>query len=378
MKKQYLMTPGPTPVPPEALLAMARPIIHHRTSQFMAFLKEATEGLKYVMQTQNDVFIFTSSGTGAMESAVSNVLSQGDTALVAVGGKFGERWAEICQAYGVNVINIDCEWGTAVDPAVIKSQLEKTKNIKAVYVTLCETSTGVVNGIEAIGKIVSNTPAILVVDAISGLGAIEFKTDAWGVDITVSGSQKGLMIPPGLAFVSVSKKAWGLVEKAKSPRYYFDYKAAKEAADTTDTPWTPAVSLVVALVETLRIIKADTIEAIVARHKKMADAVRAAVAGLGLKLFAPSAASDAVTAIKLPETVKGSELVKTMRDKYGVSITAGQGKVKDKICRIATMGFMNEFDVMVAISCLEIVLKEKGYKFQAGAGVKAAQEVLMR
>ncbi len=378
MKKQYLLTPGPTPVPPEALLAMARPIIHHRTAQFMNFLKEATEGLKYVMQTQNDVFIFTSSGTGAMESAVSNILSAGDTALVVRGGKFGERWSDICQAYGVKTIDIDCEWGTAIDPAVIKSQLEKNKDIKAVYTTLCETSTGVVNDIEAIGKVVAKTKAILVVDAISGLGAVEFKADAWGVDIAISGSQKGLMIPPGLGFVSVSKKAWELVEKSKSPRYYFCYKAAKKAADATDTPWTPAVSLVIALVETLRLIKADTIEAIVARHKKMADAVRAAAIGLGLELFAPNAASDAVTAIKLPDTVKASEVVKLMRDKYGVTITAGQGKVKDKICRIATMGYMNEFDVMIAISCLEIALKEKGYKFQAGSGLKAAQEVLMR
>lgn len=378
MKKQYLLTPGPTPVPPEALLAMARPIIHHRTAQFMNFLKEATEGLKYVMQTQNDVFIFTSSGTGAMESAVSNMLSAGDTALVVRGGKFGERWSEICQAYGVKTIDIDCEWGTAIDPAVIKSQLEKNKDIKAVYTTLCETSTGVVNDIEAIGEVVSKTKAILVVDAISGLGAVEFKADAWGVDIAISGSQKGLMIPPGLGFVSVSKKAWELVEESKSPRYYFCYKAAKKAADATDTPWTPAVSLVIALVETLRLIKADTIEAIVARHKKMADAVRAAAIGLGLKLFAPNAASDAVTAIKLPDTVKASEVVKLMRDKYGVTITAGQGKVKDKICRIATMGYMNEFDVMIAISCLEIALKEKGYKFEAGSGVKAAQEILMR
>jgi len=376
MKKQYLLTPGPTPVPPEALLSMARPIIHHRTRQFKNILKEAIEGLKYVMQTENDVFIFTSSGTGAMESAVSNVLSPGDKALVVKGGKFGERWEKIAQSYGIEVIPIDCEWGKSVDPTTIEAKLKQDKDIRAVYTTLCETSTGVVNDIETIGKIVSKTRAVLIVDAISGLGAVEFKTDGWGVDIAIAGSQKGLMIPPGLAFVSITKKAWKLVEEAKSPCYYFSYKAAKKSADKTDTPWTPAVSLVIALVETLKIIKAETIEATLQRHKKMAGAVRAAVSGLGLKLLAPDAPSDAVTAIELPKSIDGAELLKTMRDKYGVSIAGGQEKLKGKICRIATMGFMTEFDVMVAISCLEIVLKEMGYSLELGSGVKAAQAVL--
>ncbi len=376
MKKQYLLTPGPTPVPPEALLSMAKPIIHHRTGQFKNILGEAVDGLKYVMQTENDIFIFASSGSGAMESAVSNTLSPGDKAVVVKGGKFGERWAEICQSYGINVIPIDCEWGSPADPAVIEEKLKQDKQIKAVYTTLCETSTGVVSDIKAIGKIVAKTDAILVVDAISGLGSVELKADAWGVDITVAGSQKGLMIPPGLAFVSISKKAWKLVEEAKSPRYYFCYKAAKKSADKTDTPWTPAVSLVVGLVETLKIIKAETIEGVYERHKKMAGAVKQAASALGLKLLAPDAPSDAVTAIKLPESIDGAELVKTMRDKYGVSIAGGQAKLKGKICRIATMGFMAEFDVIVAISCLEIVLKKMGYSLELGTGVKAAQEAL--
>ena len=271
---------------------------------------------------------------------------------------------------------IDCEWGSPADPAVIEEKLKQDKQIKAVYTTLCETSTGVVSDIEAIGKIVAKTDAILVVDAISGLGSVELKTDVWGVDITVAGSQKGLMIPPGLAFVSISKKAWKLVEEAKSPRYYFCYKAAKKSADKTDTPWTPAVSLVVGLVETLKIIKAETIEGVYERHKKMAGAVKQAASALGLKLLAPDAPSDAVTAIKLPESIDGAELVKTMRDKYGVSIAGGQAKLKGKICRIATMGFMAEFDVIVAISCLEIVLKKMGYSLELGTGVKAAQEAL--
>lgn len=378
MQKRYLLTPGPTPVPTEALLSMAKPIIHHRTPQFKAVLKEAAEGLRYVFQTKNDLFIFASSGTGAMESSITNLLSPGDKAIVVRGGKFGERFAEICESYGVDPINIDVEWGQAVDPEAIKKLLKENKDIKAVYTTLCETSTGVLNDIKAIGEIVSATPAVLVVDAISGLGSVELKTDQWKVDVVMAGSQKGLMTPPGLSFVSVSPKAWKLVESAKLPRYYFCYQAAKKSADKDDTPWTPAVSLIIALVESLKIIKEDTLEGVLARHKKMADAVKAAASGLGLKLLAPDGPSDAVTAIKLPENIDGAKLVKTMRDTYGVGIAGGQDKLKGKIIRIATMGFMTRWDVIVAISCLEIVLKQMGYEFELGSGVKAAEEVFMQ
>jgi aspartate aminotransferase-like enzyme len=378
MQKGYLLTPGPTPVPTEVLLSMAKPIIHHRTPQFMAILKEAVEGLHYVFQTKNDILIFASSGTGAMESSVSNLLSPGDKAIVIRGGKFGERFQEICQAYEVTAINIDVEWGKAVDPEEIRNLLEKNKDVKAVYATLCETSTGVINDIKVIGEIVAKTDAVLVIDAISGLGSVELKTDEWKVDVVVAGSQKGLMIPPGLAFVSVSQKAWGLVEKSKLPKYYFSYKAAKKAAEKDDTPWTPAVSLVIALVESLRIIRQDTLEGVLARHKRMADAIRQAAAALGLKLFAPGASSDAVTAISLPDNIDGEKLVKTMRDTYGVGITGGQEKLKGKIVRIATMGFMTQWDVIVALSCFEIVLKQMGYKFELGAGVRAAEEVFAK
>ncbi len=218
MRKNYLLTPGPTPLPPEVCLALGKPIIHHRTPQFQAILKEATEGLKYVFQTQGDVFILTSSGTGAMEAAVANLLSAQDTAITVEGGKFGERWTELCAAYGINTEVIKVEWGKAVDPQEIEKKLKNNPNIKAVFTTLCETSTGVATDIEAIGKVVSKHKAVLVVDAISGLGAIDLKTDAWGVDVCVSGSQKGFMLPPGLAFISVSKKAWDVVAVSKSPR----------------------------------------------------------------------------------------------------------------------------------------------------------------
>jgi aspartate aminotransferase-like enzyme len=378
MRKNYLLTPGPTPLPPQVSEAMARPIIHHRTPQFQAILKEATEGLKYIFQTKNDVFILTSSGTGAMEAAVVNLLSSGDTALTVQGGKFGERWSEICQAYAITAEVIDVEWGKAVEPKEIEKRLKANPKIKAVFTTLCETSTGVTNDIEAIGKVVKDTSAVLVVDAISGLGAIPLATDTWFCDLVVSGSQKGLMLPPGLGFISVSPKAWKIIEAAKSPKYYFDLKAAKKALDQTDTPFTPAITLIIALVEALNMLKDDSIEKIFLRHKKMADATRQAVKALGLELFAPSAASDVVTAVKSPIGIDGEKLVKTMRDNYGVTIAGGQAELKGKVFRIAHMGYIEEFDIIAGIACLEKVLKQMGYNCALGEGIRAAQEVFLK
>lgn len=374
MKKSYLLTPGPTPLPPEICKAMAQPIIHHRTPQFQAVLKKVTEGLKYVFQTKNDVFIFASSGTGVMEAAVANLLSGGDTVITVQGGKFGERWTEICRAYGIFTEIIVVEWGKAVDPQEIEKRLKVNPKIKAVFSTLCETSTGVTNDIEAIGKIVKNFAAVLVVDAISGLGAIDLETDAWSVDICVSGSQKGLMLPPGLAFISVSGKAWEKINLSQCPKYYFDLKLAKKALDNIDTPFTPAISLVIALNEALKMIEQDGLENIFRRHRKMAQATRQAMEALGLELFAPTAASDVVTAVKVPLGIDGEKLVKTMRDKYGVTIAGGQAELKGKIFRIAHLGFIEELDIIAGISCLEKVLAQMGYKFDLGTGVKAAKK----
>lgn len=375
--KKYLLTPGPTPVPNEALQAMARPIIHHRTPQFVAILKDVNEGLKYVFQTQNDVITFTSSGTGAMQASITNFLSKGDKAIVVDGGKFGERWTEICKTYGVNAIVIKVQYGNAVDPKDIEKALKENKDAKAVYATLCETSTGVTIDLKAIGEIVAKTDAMLVVDAISALGACELKTDEWKVDIVVSGSQKGLMIPPGLAFMSVSKKAYALAEKATLPDYYFGLKAAKKALASDDTPWTPAISLIIALRETLSIIKTHGIEKSWAKYTRLANATRAAAKAMGLELFS-TAPSDAVTAVKAPAGIDGEKLVKTMRDEYGVGIAGGQSEMKGKVFRIAHMGDIEEFDIIVGISCLEIVLTKMGYKFNLGSGVKAAQEVFLK
>jgi aspartate aminotransferase-like enzyme len=378
MKKEYLLTPGPTPLPPQVSLAMAKPIIHHRTPQFQEILKEASLGLKWAFQTGNDVFIISSSGTGAMEAAVINLLSSGDTALVVQGGKFGERWTEIAKAYGINAEVIDVEWGKAVSPAEISKRLKANPQIKAVFTTLCETSTGVDNDIQAIAAVVKETPAVLVVDAISGLGAVDLKTDAWGVDVVVSGSQKGLMLPPGLGLICLSAKAWKLVESSKSSRYYLDLRKAKKALDKNDTPFTSSITLIVALNEALKMMQQDGLENIFKRHKVMADATRAAVRALGLELFAPSAASDGVTAGKVPAGIDGEKLVKTMRDTYGVTIAGGQAELKGKIFRIAHMGYIAESDIIMGITCLEKVLTQMGYKFTLGAGVKAAEEVFLK
>lgn len=376
MEKNYLLTPGPTPVLTEALLSMAKPIIHHRTPQFQNILKEVEEGLKYVFQTENDVLIFASSGTGAMEGAVQNLLSPGDKALVVRGGKFGERWGEICEAFGIEFIPIDVQWGEAVDPNEIDQKLKENTDIKAVFTTLCETSTGVVNDIKAISEIVRKYNAILVVDAISGLGVIELKMDKWCIDVVVTGSQKGLMIPPGLSFVSLSPKAWKLVERTKRHCYYFDFLQARKLIGKPDTPFTPAISLIIGLAESLKRIKEEGLDKVLERHRKLASAVRKAVEAIGLKLYAPTASSDAVTPVLVPEGIDGTKLVKTMRDKYGVTIADGQGKLKGKVFRIATMGYITQFDVIVAISALEIVLSEMGYQFEKGKGVKACEEVL--
>ncbi|MFH1678827.1 MAG: alanine--glyoxylate aminotransferase family protein [Candidatus Omnitrophota bacterium] len=378
MKKNYLFTPGPTPLPPQVCQALGKPIIHHRTPQFQGILKEAQEGLKRVFKTGNDVFIFACSGTGVMEAAVVNFLSNADTVITVEGGKFGQRWTEICRAYGVNVEVIKVKWGNAVQAQEIKSRIHNSgAKVKAVFTTFCETSTGVVNDMRAIGKVVKDSEAILVVDAISGIGAAPLLTDEWSCDVVVSGSQKGLMLPPGLGFISVSPKAWDLVAQSKCPKYYFDLKSAKKALDKTDTAFTPAISLIVALNESLNMIKEEGMDNIFLRYKKMAEAVRKAAGALGLELFAPTASSDVVTAIRLPPGIDGEKLVKTMRDTYGVTIAGGQAEFKGRIIRIAHMGYIEEFDIVMVIACLEKVLFQMGHKFQIGAGVRAIEEVFL-
>ncbi|MFQ5681061.1 MAG: pyridoxal-phosphate-dependent aminotransferase family protein [Candidatus Omnitrophota bacterium] len=379
MQKNYLLTPGPTALPPDVCAALGRPIIHHRTPQFKRVLAEADQGLKYLFRTKNDVFILTSSGTGAMEAAVTNLLSPGDLALVIEGGKFGERWTEICRAYGIDTHAIRVEWGRAVSVSEIKLRIKaEGRRLKAVFVTHCETSTGVTNDIKKIAAVVAGTDAVLVVDAISSLGVLPLETDNWGLDVVVSGSQKGLMLPPGLGFITLGKRAWQVIKRGTAcPNYYFSLKRAKQAYDLSDTPWTPGINLIVALNQSLALLKNEGLDNLFSRYKKMARAARAAAEALGLALLAaPDAASDAVTAIKLPAGIDGVKLVKAMRDEQGVAVAGGQGKLKGRIVRIAHMGYISKFDIIVAISCLEAQLLKMGHNLELGAGVRAASSIL--
>ncbi|RKY36990.1 MAG: aminotransferase [Candidatus Omnitrophota bacterium] len=376
MKKNFILAPGPTPVPQNVLLAMAQPIIHHRTPQFKEIFKQMNENLKYVFQTKNDIFTFAASGTGAMEAVVVNLLSAKDKAICIQSGKFGERWTELCKAYCVDTVIIDVEWGKAVEIARVKEVLEKHKDAKVIFSTYCETSTGVVTDIKAIADLVKDTDTVLVTDAVSALGGMDLQTDNWNIDVVVAGSQKGLMIPPGLAFCAVSSKAQKLVEVSKTSRYYFDFCLAKKALDKSDTAFTPAIGLCIGLNEALKMIKQETLEKVFQRHSCLAKAARAGVEAIGLKLFAETPA-DVVTAVCVPEGIDGAELVKIMRDDYGVTVAGGQAELKGKIFRLAQLGYMNEFDILTGLNCLEIVLTKLGYKFSLGKSVAAAEAVFL-
>ncbi len=371
MKKNYLFTPGPTMVPPECLQAMSMPMTHHRTAEYRSLFSALRENLKYVFQTKNEVLVFSSSGTGAMEAGVCNLLSKGDRCIVVRGGKFGERFFDIAAGYGAVPVPVDVEWGRAVKPEQIEKKL--TGEVRAVYVGLCETSTGVANDVKSIASLLKGTGACLVVDAISGLGSMELKTDEWGVDVVVSGSQKGLMAPPGLSFICLNGKAWELAEKSDLPKYYFDIKKAVKAQEKSDSAFTPAITLVKGLNESLKLIRNEGLENVIRRHGMLAEATRAAMRALGLKLFAESPA-DSVTAVMVPPGVDGDGLVKGLQEK-GVYIAGGQDGLKGKIFRLSHMGYINEFDVLQMISAVEMGLRQSGYDCRFGKGVGAAGEV---
>jgi len=375
MKKQYLLTPGPTPIPPQVALKEALPIIHHRTNEFAEIYKDVAEGLKYVFQTKNEVYMLAGSGTGAMEMAVVNLLSPGDEIIVAGCGNFGDRWKKIAEGYGVKVISASAPWGNVVKPTEVEKALKANPNVKAVYTTFTETSTGVVNDIKAIGEIVAKTNAVLVVDTISGLAGQEFRTDEWKVDVNVCGSQKGFMLAPGLAFISMSDKAWKLAETSKIPKFYFDIKKYKKSYTTNETPFTPPVTLIVALQEAIKMIKEKGLENMWNDYKNLAKAARAGMKALGLELFG-EVPCEVVTSASVPEAI-GGKIVKTLREKYGVSIAGGQGDLKGKIIRFAHMGYIGKADLLVGFSCLEMVLMELGVKVEKGKAVAAAEEVLI-
>ncbi len=380
MLKRFLITPGPTPVPPEVLLASAEPVVHHRAPRFTEILNEVVEGLKYVFQTENDILVFSSSGTGAMESAVVNLVEPGDAVLVASCGNFGERWIKLNTTWGANVTALEFEWGTKVEPARIAAALQADPAIKAVFVQFSETSTGVVNDIKAIGEIVARTPAVLVVDAISGLGATDLPTDAWHVDVCVAGSQKALMIPPGLAYVAVSEKAWRVAEAVKTPKFYFDWIACRKKmyGEAPQTPYTPAVSLMVAQNKALEMIREEGLQTVFERHRVLGRACKAGVKALGLELFGPDdPEANSVTAVKVPEGVDGGKIGKLARDKYGVWLAGGQGRLKGKIFRFGHCGYFGASDILVGLSTVEMVLAQLGYDVPFGAGPGAAERVFL-
>ncbi len=378
MQKKYLLAPGPTPVPPEALLAMAMPIIHHRAPDFLPVLESAKKGLQWLYQTTNDVLILCSTGTGGMVGSVNNFLNPGDDVLVVNGGKFGERWTKICQAYGMRVEEIAVEWGHAVKPEQVEAALKKNPKIKAVFLQANETSTGVYYDVQAVAGIVRKTDALCVVDAISALVAHDIRTDEWGIDVMIGGSQKGVMLPPGLAFVSISDKAWKAADSAKTPKFYFNFKKERENLAKNQTNFTSAVTLIIGLNESIKLLQAEGLATVFARHERLAKATRAAAAALGLTLFPKENPSNALTAIEAPAGVDGQAIYKDLRVKYGITGAGGQDKLKGKIFRIAHLGYADTFDVITAVAGIEMVLKGLGHPVKLGTGVAAAQELLMK
>jgi aspartate aminotransferase-like enzyme len=379
MRKRYLFAPGPTSVPPEILLELAKPVLHHREPQFLDTLAEVRNGLKYLFQTSGEVIILSASGTGGMEAAVANLFSLGDRALVISGGKFGERWAEICRVYGVDAVTLEVPWGEAVKPSDVAEALARDTSIRGVCVQACETSTGAAHDVHALGEIVKAHPhVVLMVDAVSALGAVDVRTDEWGLDAVVAGSQKAMMLPPGLAFVAMSDKAWQRAGQTNLPRYYFDLPKIRGELVEDDHPYTLPTSLVVALRQALADLRAEGLEHIFRRHRQLAEATRAGMKALGLALLAEKSPSDALTVVRVPDGIDGSRIPKLFQELCHITIVGGQDRLRGKVFRLAHMGYVDTFDVVTMVSAVEFVLHRLGYPLEWGAGVRAAQEVLAR
>jgi serine---pyruvate transaminase len=383
--KQYLMTAGPTPLPPAVSQVMAEPVIYHRAPAFVEIYARVLDRLRMVFQTRNDVQLFAASGSGAMESAVANLLAPGDVAVVASAGKFGQRWAELCEAYGADTVHLETEWGEKIDPAEVDRALaDRGGSAKALFTTQSETSTGVLNDVRALADVAAAHGAVSVFDAVSGLGVVDLPMDEWGVDVVVSGSQKALMCPPGLAFAAVSERALAVAAAARARgarNYYFDWERTLKGQrkDPPDSPFTPAVTLIRALDVALEMIEQETLQGVFERHAVLGHAAREAVKGMGLELFGPEDEnSNVVTVARTPEGIDGAALPKTMRDKYGITIAGGQGHLKGKIVRIAHCGYYGAFDILTSIAGLELALDELGHDVTFGAGTAAAQEVFAR
>jgi aspartate aminotransferase-like enzyme len=378
MIKERLFTPGPTQLLPQVQVAMSQPILHHRTDEFRTIIKEVLEDLKYLYNTTNDVLLFASSGTGAMEGAVVNLLSPGDKAIVVSAGKFGERWIALCKAYGVNAQVVSLPYGAAVDPRQVADLLEQHPDARAVFVQYTESSTGVRHDVKTLAEIVHpRADTVLVVDAITGLGVMEMPVDEWHLDVVVGGSQKALMIPPGLAFASVSAKAWKMMENSKSPKFYFDFPKERKNLAKGETAYTPAITLIVALREALKFIRQIGRDQLICNAGLLARATRAAVQAMGLKLFADASPSDALTAVCAPEGLDSGAIIKEFKKNFGVIVANGQGEMKGKIFRIAHLGYYDFPDAVAIVACLEIILEELGLPVELGSGVQAAQQVYL-
>ena len=374
-EKRYLMTPGPTPVPPEVLAALAEPVVHHRGRDFKQTYERVLARLRDVYRTQNDVLMFTSSGTGAFESAVANLTSPGDRVLVLSAGNFGERWAALTNAYGADVVHVRLAWGETPEPDDLRSALSDAGGVRVVYLVHSETSTGVVADVQVLAAVAKETDALVVVDGVSSLGAVPLETDAWGIDVVVSGSQKALMCPPGLAFDSVSPAALEAASHATSPRFVFDWERTRKAQAKLDAPFTPAVSLVKALDVALGLLLDEGLEAAFERHARLGRACREGAKAMGLELFSPDEDRSAVvTAIRVPDGVDGDEVVAALRDRFGITIAGGQGELKGKIFRIGHIGWFDVFDITTALAALELVLADAGADIERGVAVTRALE----
>ncbi len=375
IKKKYLLTPGPTPVPEKVLAAASLPLIHHRTPEFRAILHEVSEGLKYVFQTRHPVYTLAASGSGAMEAAVVNTVSPGERVLVVNAGKFSERWAQIARAHGIQVVEEQVAWGDDYSPEQLRAALKKNPDVQAVFTTLSETSSGAFYDVRGYAQVTRETPALLVVDGISGLGALPCPMDEWQIDVLIGASQKSLMTPPGLSYISLSPNAWKKVEKGSSGRYYFDLKKYRQSLDKETTPFTPAITLVRQQQEALKLIREIKLEELHQHHRILADAVRAAARALGLELLAKKP-GNVLTAIKVPAGLNGQTLVQLLQSKYLTHVASAQEPHQGEFFRIAHLGYMDGVEMLAVIAALEMALQELRFKFPAGQGLLATEKVL--
>ncbi len=378
MIKKVLLAPGPTPVPPEVLLEMAQPIIHHRTPQFSAILDDAAARLKRLYQTSQPVLMLAASGTGAMEAAVANLLAPGEKALAIVGGKFGQRWRELCKAYGFDVETIDVEWGKVATAAQVQAALDADDTIKVVFMQGCDTSSATRFPIEEVAAITRDRDVLLVVDGITAVGVWAIPMDDLGIDALICGSQKALTLPPGLATIALSERAWAKVEKSESTKFYLNLAKEKKAqGSNSTTAWTPAVTLIIGLRKALEMMEDEGFENMYARQATLAHATQAGFNALGMKLLSESP-SPSVTAAFLPEGVDGGGIVKYLRDKLGVTLAGGQDHLKGKIIRVGHMGYIDAFDIISGFAALELALAKFGVEVDFGASAKAMAPILMQ